>query len=113
MNQRYCLTLNLKNDPDLIRQYEEHHRKVWPEIISSIKDSGIVNMEIYRLHARLFMVMDINESFSFEKKAAADDRNKKVQEWEALMWKYQDAVEGAAAGTKWVLMDKIFDLKEF
>jgi L-rhamnose mutarotase len=86
---------------------------VWPEIISSIKDSGIVNMEIYRLHARLFMVMDINESFSFEKKAAADDRNKKVQEWEALMWKYQDAVEGAAAGTKWVLMDKIFDLKEF
>lgn len=111
--KRYCLTLNLKNEPALIRQYEAHHKAVWPEIIRSIKDSGIENMEIYRLNTRLFMIMEVNDAFSFEKKAAADRSNDKVQEWEALMWKYQEALPGAAKDEKWVMMDKIFDLKEF
>ena len=47
--KRYSLTLDLKNDPELIREYEEHHKAVWPEIINSIKDAGIENMQIYPL----------------------------------------------------------------
>jgi L-rhamnose mutarotase len=113
MSKRYCLTLNLKNNPDLIRQYEDHHKKVWPEIIASIKESGIANMEIYRLNTRLFMVMEVDDDFSFEKKAAADSKNTKVQEWEKLMWDFQESLAGAAEGEKWMLMNKIFDLKEF
>lgn len=58
------------------------------------------------------MIMEVNSSFSFESKQQADLLNEKVQQWEDLMWKYQEAVEGAAQGEKWVLMDKIFDLKE-
>jgi L-rhamnose mutarotase len=111
--KRYCLTLNLKNEPALIRQYEEYHKAVWPEIIRSIKDSGIENMEIYRLNTKLFMIMEVNDDFSFEKKAAADKDNSKVQEWEELMWKYQEALPGAAKDEKWIMMNKIFDLKEF
>ena len=111
--KRYCLTLNLKNEPALIRQYEEYHKAVWPEIIRSIKDSGIENMEIYRLNTKLFMIMEVNDDFSFEKKAAADKDNNKVQEWEELMWKYQEALPGAAKDEKWIMMNKIFDLKEF
>ena len=111
--KRYCLTLNLKSEPALIRQYEEYHKAVWPEIIRSIKDSGIENMEIYRLNTKLFMIMEVNDDFSFEKKAAADKNNSKVQEWEELMWKYQEALPGAAKDEKWIMMNKIFDLKEF
>lgn len=111
--KRFCLTLNLKNEPALIRQYEEYHKAVWPEIIRSIKDSGIENMEIYRLNTKLFMIMEVNDDFSFEKKAAADKDNSKVQEWEELMWKYQEALPGAAKDEKWIMMNKIFDLKEF
>lgn len=110
--KRYCLTLDLKNDPELIEQYEAHHRKVWPEILSSIKEGGIENMEIYRFGTRLFMIMGVNEAFSFEKKAEADQNNVKVQEWETLMWKYQQPLQGAAKGEKWMLMNKIFDLNE-
>ena len=110
MNRRYCLALDLKNDPDLIRQYEEHHKAVWPEIIQSIKDSGIENMEIYRFENRLFMIMEVKDSFSFEKKQLADKTNPKVEEWENLMWKYQQAISG---GGKWMLMNKIFELKDF
>jgi L-rhamnose mutarotase len=111
--KRYCLTLDLKNDPELIREYEEHHKKIWPEIISSIKDAGIVHMQIYRFETRLFMIMEVNETFSFEKKQQADLNNAKVQEWEELMWKYQQPLQGNKEGEKWRLMDKIFELNEF
>jgi L-rhamnose mutarotase len=111
--KRYCLALDLKDDPALIAQYEEHHRKVWPEIISSIKDSGIVAMEIYRYRDRLFMIMEVNDDFSFERKLTSDTANSKVHEWEELMMKYQQPFAGSAPGEKWMLMDKIFDLTLF
>lgn len=107
---RYCLTLDLIPDATLIKEYEKYHEAVWPEIKESITDSGITNMEIYRFDNRLFMIMETNESFSFEKKNALDAGNEKVQEWETLMWKYQQPVIGALKGEKWVLMKKIFQL---
>jgi len=113
MSKKYYLTLDLKSQPDLIRQYEEHHKKVWPEIIASIKDSGIEQMEIYRLGTRLFMVMEVSDDFSFERKAEMDMSNAKVQEWEDLMWKYQQPLASATHGEKWMLLDKIFDLNEY
>ena len=111
--KRYSLTLDLKNDPELIQEYEKIHKEVWPEIIKSIKDSGIENMEIYRYQNRLFMIMEVSDDFSFDKKNEADKQNEKVQQWEELMWKYQQPLPGSAAGEKWKLMDKIFELKDF
>ncbi|WP_343691978.1 L-rhamnose mutarotase [Chitinophaga sp.] len=108
--KRHCLALDLKNDPTLIAEYEAYHKEIWPEIKKSILDSGIVNMEIYRIMDRLFMIMEVDDSFSFEKKAAADAANPKVQEWEALMWKYQQALPVAKPGEKWIFMEKIFAL---
>lgn len=108
--KRYCLALDLVNDPTLIAEYEAYHREIWPEIKKSIVDSGITNMEIYRIMDRLFMIMEVNESFSFDAKGAADAANPKVQEWEALMWKYQQALPVAKPGEKWVMMDRIFSL---
>jgi len=109
--KRYCLALDLKDDPALIEEYENYHKNVWPEIIGSIKNSGIESLDIYRAGNRLFMIMKVNEYFSFEKKAAADLANEKVQEWETLMWKFQQSLPWAKAGEKWILMDKIFSLK--
>ena len=108
--KRYCLTLDLKNDPELILQYEKHHKKVWPEIISSIKDSGIENMQIYRYGTRLFMIMEVDNDFDFENKQMSDNSNAKVLEWEELMWKYQQPLPGSAPGEKWIVMDKIFEV---
>ena len=110
--KRHCLALDLKNDEALIAEYEAWHRNVWPEILESIKESGIEQMEIYRVSNRLFMIMDANDDFNFEKKAAADASNEKVQQWEALMWKYQQALPLSKPGEKWMLMQKIFSLKE-
>ena len=108
--KRYCLTLDLQDDPALIAEYEAYHQNVWPEILQSITGSGIEHMEIYRYASRLFMIMEVNDSFSFEAKGTADAANPKVQEWEELMWKYQKPLPGAKPGEKWLLMDKIFQL---
>ena len=111
MKRRYCLTLDLKEDPKLIAEYKRYHEKIWPEITKSIKVSGIEDMEIYLHGTRMFMVMEVNERFSFEAKAKADRENPKVREWEELMWKYQQPLPQAKPGEKWVVMERIFKLE--
>ena len=111
-NKTYCLALDLVNDVKLIAEYKAYHRQVWPEIIASIKDSGIRRLDIYCTGNRLFMIIEAEENFSFERKKVMDELNPKVQEWETLMWKYQQAVPWAAKGEKWILMDKIFELPQ-
>jgi L-rhamnose mutarotase len=111
MNKRYCLTLDLNDDPALIAEYRRYHQKIWPEITASIKDSGIVDMEIYLLGARMFMIMEVDERFSFDAKANADRSNPRVREWEALMWKFQSPLPQARPGEKWMLMERIFKLE--
>jgi L-rhamnose mutarotase len=112
MTRRLCLTLDLKNDPALIAEYKKYHEKIWPEITESIRTAGILDMEIYLLGTRMFMIMEVDESFSFEKKAKADQQNPKVQEWEQLMWKFQQALPQARAGEKWLQMERIFKLEK-
>ena len=68
-------------------------------------------MEIYRTGNRLFMIMETSDDFSFERKAAMDNSNPKVQEWEKLMWKFQSCIALGKRGEKWIMMDKIFALK--
>jgi L-rhamnose mutarotase len=110
MGRRYCLACDLKEDAGLIAEYKRYHERIWPEIAESIRGAGILDMEIYLLGTRMFMVMEVDESFSFEKKAAADAGNAKVREWEELMWKFQKAPPGAGPGEKWVRMERIFKL---
>ncbi len=106
--QTFYLALDLKNDPELIAEYEQHHREVWPEILEQMKQSRIQKCEIYRVQNRLMMVLETDDHFSFEAKAIADNQNPRVQEWEALMWKYQQALPNSLPGEKWKLMDCIF-----
>jgi L-rhamnose mutarotase len=110
--KRYCLALDLKDDPDLIDKYEAYHKAVWPQIIASIEGAGITNMEIYRTGNRLFMILEAGADFSFEKKEISDRQNPKVAEWENLMSACQQQLPHAEEGEKWKLMEKIFQLKE-
>ena len=104
--------MDLVDNPALIEEYENWHKqeKIWPEITRSILDSGITQMEIYRTGNRLFMIIETDDKFSFERKSAMDSSNTKVQEWEQLMWKFQSSLPWAKEGEKWILMDKIFNL---
>ncbi|HEY9487919.1 MAG TPA: L-rhamnose mutarotase [Chryseosolibacter sp.] len=109
--RQYYLALDLKDDPQMIAEYEAHHKNISSEILQSIKDTGVERMELFRAGNRLFMIMEVRDSFSFEEKEKIDGENPAVERWEALMWKYQQALPFARPGEKWVLMKKIFDTK--
>ncbi len=111
-NRRYCLAVDLHDDPVLIEKYKQYHApgQGWPEITDSIKRAGIEDMEIYCIGNRLFMIMEVNDTFDFKAKAIADAQNPKVQEWEQLMWDFQLPLPWASDGEKWVLMEKIYTL---
>ena len=106
--KRHCLALDLKDDPQLIEKYEEYHRDVWPEILQSIKESGIQEMQIYRVGNRMFMIIEADDDFSFEKKAKIDANYPENEKWEELMWNYQQALPFAKPGEKWMPMKKVF-----
>lgn len=108
MTRRYCLTLDLKDDPALIAEYRRRHEAVWPEVLRSLRDAGIRRAEIHQLGTRMVLVLDVGPEFSFEAKATADAANPVVQRWETLMWTYQQALPGTPTGEKWRLMERIF-----
>ena len=112
MSDRHCFALDLKDEPKLIEAYKQYHQSenVWPEIVDSIKGSGIEALDIYLVGNRLFMVMEVNDNFSFEAKQAADLSNPKVVAWEKLMWTFQQQLPWAKGDEKWMPMDNIFML---
>jgi L-rhamnose mutarotase len=107
---RYCFALDLKDDPKAIAEYEQYHAAVWDDILQSIKQAGISDMEIYRAGTRLFMIMETDAHFSFDQKSRMDAENPKVQQWETLMEQYQQRLPFAKPNEKWVLMQRIFKL---
>ncbi|GAB4003990.1 L-fucose mutarotase [Spirosoma migulaei] len=112
--QRFCLSLDLKDDPDLIAEYERWHAKGsgWAEVRANDLKAGIQDLQIYRTGNRMFMILETDDQFTFEKKAELDALSPHVQEWERLMWTFQQPLPWAKEGEKWVLMDQIFQFEK-
>ena len=109
---RHCLTLDLKDDATAIAEYKRYHVKIWPEVRDSLRAAWVMDIEIYILGTRMFMIMDVNDSFSLSAKAAADAANAKVQEWEAIMSGFQQPLPQSRPGQRWVVMDRVFCLAD-
>lgn len=110
--KRYCQTLDLKDDPELITQYRESHSegKIWPEIPAGIREVGILEMEIYFTGNRLFMIVETPLSFDWDKAFAKLNTLPRQKEWEEFTAKYQLTSPNASSAEKWQLMDRIFYL---
>lgn len=111
-NKLYCLALDLKDDLELIQEYEKYHSKgvIWPEIIVGIKKCNIIGMRIFRTGNRLCMLLETNEHFDLVndfKKMLEQPRQK---EWAALMTSFQQKLPHSKENEHWVLMENIFDL---
>jgi len=110
--KRYCKTLALKNDAQLIEDYKKAHapNAAWPEITQGMKDVGIIDMEIYILGTRLFMIMDTVADFDHDKAMAELATKPRQSEWEAYVSKFQQTSAKATADEKWQLMERIYKL---
>ena len=107
--RRYCLALDLVDDPALIAEYERWHAPggVWPEVVADLRAQGVAHMEIWRTGTRLLMIVETSAAFPV--KRALPPR---IAEWETLMARFQQALPGAAPGEKWMSMTRIFDLAQ-
>jgi L-rhamnose mutarotase len=106
--KRYCLALDLKDDPQKIAEYEEIHKAVWPGVLEHIRANGVLNMELYRTGNRLFMIMETVDDFDPQVMATSDQASPLIQEWEAFMWGFQQPLPWAKPGEKWVMTNRIF-----
>lgn len=110
--KRFCQTLDLKNDKDLISEYKYWHKSenIWPEIPRGIREIGIVDMEIYIIDNRLFMIIETNADFDWDKSFAELAGKERQAEWETFVSKFQISAENATSSDKWRLMERIFKL---
>ena len=112
MTRRVCLALDLVDDPDLIARYRDWHApgRGWPEVTASMKAAGILDMEIYHVGDRLFMIMEVADGFDWDEKRELDAREPRNREWEELMARFQKPLPCAAPDEKWVEMERIYKL---
>ncbi|WP_419804593.1 L-rhamnose mutarotase [Terriglobus sp.] len=107
--QRFVLTLQLRPDPSLVAEYVARHREVWPAVLDSLRDSGILRSEIFLHGFQLIMVLDTTDDFTLEHKAVMDQANPIVMRWEQEMAKFQ-AVDNAGndASKRWIVLENVF-----
>ena len=112
--KRYCQTLSLRDNPELIAEYKKRHSQgeVWPETLAAIREVGILEMEIYILGTRLFMIVETPLDFEWDTAMAKMATLLRQPEWEAYMAELQDADPNASSAEKWQLMDRMFHLYE-
>ena len=112
--KRYCQTLNLKDNPELIAEYRKRHSQgeVWAETLAAIREVGILEMEIYILGTRLFMIVETPLDFEWDSAMARMATLPRQDEWEEYMSVFQQADPGASSAEKWQLMDRMFYLYE-
>ncbi|MDC7685067.1 L-rhamnose mutarotase [Asticcacaulis sp. BYS171W] len=110
--QRYCFALDLNDDAELIAGYKAWHAPgaVPAAVTRSIRDADIRELEIWQVHDRMFMIMEVGPDFSPDAKAAADLADADVQAWERLMWQFQKPLPKAREGEKWVALERIYAL---
>lgn len=108
--KRYCLALDLINDTEKIKRYQKFHQKIWPEIAANIQQRGVLDMQIWQVENRLFMIMDTRDDYDPATANTIALSEPKNVEWEVLMSQFQQPLPSAVAEEKWMEMTKIFDL---
>lgn len=109
--KEYALTINLKDDPQLIEEYKEYHRNVWPEVLENLREIGITRMQIYLLGRRMFMKMEAVDSFEPVRDfKQVEEMSARYREWQTLMNNFQERVPEAQPDEHWAAMEKVFEL---
>jgi L-rhamnose mutarotase len=109
--KQYGRTINLKDDPEILRRYVEHHRAAWPEVERGLKSIGIRRMMIWMMGRQLFMFMETDDSFDSQRDFARyEASHPRIKEWQDLMASFQEPVAGAQPGEWWADMKLVYSL---
>jgi L-rhamnose mutarotase len=111
---RTCLALDLKNDSELIAEYERMHTPegIWKEIPMGIKAGGIDDMQIYRIGNHLFMIVELVEGETVESAFAKIGKMERQPEWATFMATFQQKLAEAQPDEHWAKMKQVFALND-
>ncbi len=111
--KRFCKTLTLEDDPQLIEEYKKVHAPGagWPEITQGMREVGILDMEIYLKGTQLFMIMDTVADFDHDVAMKELAEKPRQSEWEAYVSRFQKTSAEASADEKWQVMERIYKLE--
>ena len=109
--KRYCQSLELVNDEELIQKYVDAHAHVWPEVMDGQREVGILDMQIYRYMNKVFMICDTVDDFDWQRDMARLAALPRQAEWEAYVAQYQGCSPDDPSSAKWQMMEKIFQLE--
>ena len=106
--------MDLRDDPKLIAEYRRRHSQaeIWPEVIAGIREVGILEMEIYILDTRLFMIVETALDFDWDTAMERLATLPRQQEWEDYMAIFQLVTPGSTSAQKWQPMERMFHLYE-
>ena len=108
----YAMALDLIDDPEVIEEYKEHHRHVWPEVKQGLEKIGITEMKIFLTGCRLFMFLRTEDEFDLEKDFQSyTDTSPRARMWDDLMRNFQQKIPSAKIGDWWVPMEEVFNLE--
>ena len=112
--KRYCQTLTLKDNPELIASYRKAHSKeeFWKEIKEGILSVGILEMEIYIKGTTLVMIVETPLDFEWDTAMEKLSRLPRQAEWEDYVARFQQCVAGSSSNEKWRMMERMFYLYE-
>lgn len=112
--KRYVQILDLKDDPNLIKEYKSWHQKgkIFPEVVEGMREVGILEMEIYNVDNHLVMIVEVAEDFDWDKQFDKLSKMPRQAEWESQMDHYQDTIPGATSDGKWKMLERFFALTE-
>ncbi|KAA0992103.1 L-rhamnose mutarotase [Dyadobacter aurulentus] len=112
--QRTCMALDLQDDPELIATYEHYHQPehIWREIPAGIREAGVVDMQIYRIGTRLFMIVDCEEGTDLKTAFEKMGTLPRQAEWAAYMAGFQVKLAEALPGEHWATMKPVFLLND-
>lgn len=110
--KRYCQTMDLKNDPELIKEYRKCHsaEEHWPVIRKGIREVGILEMDIYLVANHLCMIVETPLDFEWESAMEKLSTLPQQAEWEEFVSRFQCAEHDMTSSEKWQLLDRIFYL---
>lgn len=110
--KRFCQTLDLQDKPEMIAKYRYLHSQeaIWKEIMDGIRKVGILEMEIYILDNRLFMIIETPIDFDWDIAMAKLATLPRQAEWEDCVAQFQKCVPGSSSSEKWRMMERMFHL---
>jgi hypothetical protein len=109
--ENIVLTANLVDDAKMQKEYVDHHAtqfEKWPEIAKGFCNADFQQLQVFKNGRQLMLVISIPKGESLDKlNPKTTENNPRVDDWNAIMKKYQTGIQDAKPGETWIFFKKI------